>query len=96
MGRTVRPTLDSEGDGALICQCVGATNGAAKHLQQHYSGRPKEWTTEVWRAVHQFPSGGAGLANRMDTYVNGKFSNQIDLKDDIRLGTVGMPDTVGY
>ena len=43
--------------------------------------RPEEWIAGVWRAIYQFPSGGAGLAIRMDTYVDGKFLHQIDPKD---------------
>ena len=41
----------------------------------------EEWTAGVWRAVYQFPSEGAGLANRMDTHVDGKFSHHVDSKD---------------
>ena len=43
--------------------------------------RPQLWTSEIWRDVYNFPSGGAGLANRMDTYVDGKFTPTVDLKD---------------
>ena len=42
---------------------------------------PEEWTVEVWRAVYQFSSNGAGLANQMDTYVDGKFLHIVDPKD---------------
>ena len=31
--------------------------------------------------VYQFPSGGASLANRMDTYVDSKFLHTLDPKD---------------
>ena len=31
--------------------------------------------------MYKFSSGGAGLANQMDTYVNGKFAHQVDPKD---------------
>ena len=43
--------------------------------------RPKEWTAGVWRAVYQFLSRGSDLANRMDTYVDGKFLHQVDPKN---------------
>ena len=42
---------------------------------------PEEWSAGVWRVVYQFPSEGAGLANRMDTYVDGKFLHYVDSKD---------------
>ena len=42
---------------------------------------PEDWTVGVWRVVYQFSSGGAGLANWMDTYGDGKFLHQVDPKD---------------
>ena len=35
--------------------------------------RPQLWTAELWRDTYEFPSGGAGLANRMDDYIEGRF-----------------------
>ena len=45
--------------------------------------RPKEWTAGVWREVYNFgpASGGNGLANRTDLYIEGKFRNEADPKD---------------
>ena len=35
-----------------------------------------------WREVYGFPEGGASLAHRTDTYVDGKFAHAVDPKDD--------------
>ena len=35
----------------------------------------------MWRAIYWFPNGGAGLANQMDTYVDGKFAHLVDPKN---------------
>ena len=43
--------------------------------------RPQLWTAELWRESYGFPSGGAGLANRMDGYIEGRFIHQVDPKD---------------
>ena len=43
--------------------------------------RPEDWTARVWRAVYQFLSGGSGLANQTNTYVEGKFLYEVDPKD---------------
>ena len=39
------------------------------------------WTAELWRETYDFPSGRAGLANRMDGYIEGRFIHQVDPKD---------------
>ena len=36
--------------------------------------------------VYEFPSGGAGLANRMDSYIEGRFMHQVDPKDGYAVG----------
>ena len=41
----------------------------------------EEWTAGVWKEVYGFPTGGSGMATRIDTYSNGKFLHVIDLKD---------------
>ena len=43
--------------------------------------QPEDWTAGVWRAVYQSPSVGSGLANRTETYVEGKFLHKADPKD---------------
>ena len=43
--------------------------------------RPEEWTAGVWREVYNFLSGGGGMANRTDKYVEGKFLHKVDPKD---------------
>ena len=43
--------------------------------------RPEEWTSGVWREVYNFASGGGGMANRTDLYIEGKFRNEADPKD---------------
>ena len=43
--------------------------------------QPEEWTAGVWREVYDFGSGGNGLANRTDLYIEGKFRNEADPKD---------------
>ena len=43
--------------------------------------RPEEWTAGVWREVYEFASGGGGMANRTDLYIEGKFRNEADPKD---------------
>ena len=43
--------------------------------------RPEEWTTGVWREIYDFTSGGGGMANRNDLYIEGKFRNEADPKD---------------
>ena len=43
--------------------------------------RLEEWTAGVWREVYNFLSDGAGLASRMDTFVDGKFLHMVDPKD---------------
>ena len=35
----------------------------------------------VWREVYNFPSSGVILASRIDTFVDGKLSHMVDLKD---------------
>ena len=42
----------------------------------------QQWTSELWREMYNFPSGRTGLANWMDTYVDGKFTHQVDPKDN--------------
>ena len=43
--------------------------------------RPQLWTTELWRDIYNFPSGRAGLSNRMEGYIKGRFIHQVDPKD---------------
>ena len=43
--------------------------------------QPEEWTAGVWREVYNFLSGGGGLANRTEKYVEGKFLHKVDPKD---------------
>ena len=43
--------------------------------------RPEDWTACVWREVYDFQSGGSGLANRTNLYIEGKFRNDADPKD---------------
>ena len=43
--------------------------------------RPQLWTAELWRQTYDFPSVGAGLANQMDSYIEGRFIHQVDPKD---------------
>ena len=43
--------------------------------------RPEEWIAGVWREVYNFQPGGCGLANRTNLYIEGKFRNDVDLKD---------------
>ena len=43
--------------------------------------RPQQWTPELWRGVYNFLKGRAGLANRMDSYIDNKFTHRIDPKD---------------
>ena len=47
---------------------------------------PQLWTAELWRETYEFLSGGAGLANRMDGYIEGRFIHQVDLKDGYVVG----------
>ena len=48
--------------------------------------RPQLWTAELWRETYGFLSGGAGLANRMDGYIEGWFMHQVDPKDGYAVG----------
>ena len=48
--------------------------------------RPQIWTADLWRDTYNFPSGGAGLFNRMDGYVKGRFMHQGDPKDGYSVG----------
>ena len=43
---------------------------------------PQLWTSDLWREVYGFLRDGAGLANRMDGYIEGHFMHQVDSKDD--------------
>ena len=43
--------------------------------------RPQLWTADLWRDVYNFPEGGAGLANRMDGYIESWFIHEVDPKD---------------
>ena len=43
--------------------------------------QPQLWTAELWTETYGFPSGGAGLANRMDGYIEGRFIHQVGPKD---------------
>ena len=43
--------------------------------------RPQQWTSKIWREVYSFPSSGACLANRTDTFVDDKFTHMVDPKD---------------
>ena len=43
--------------------------------------QPEDWTAEIWRAVYQFPTGGSGLVNRTEKYIEGKFLHDVDPKD---------------
>ena len=42
---------------------------------------PYLWTSDLWRDVYHFSEGGAGLATRMDSYIEGRFVHQVDPKD---------------
>ena len=44
--------------------------------------RPQLWIANLWRDVYHFPEGWAGLANRMDSYIEGRFVHQVDPKDN--------------
>ena len=44
------------------------------------------WTAKLWRDTYDFPSVGAGLANRMDSYIEGWFMHQVDPKDGYAIG----------
>ena len=48
--------------------------------------RPQLWTTELWRDTYNFPSGSAGLSNRMEGYIEGRFIHQVDPKDGYSVG----------
>ena len=48
--------------------------------------RPQLWTADLWREIYEFPSGGAGLANRLDSYIGGRFIHQVDPKDGYAVG----------
>ena len=48
--------------------------------------RPQLWTAELWRDTYEFPSGGAGLANRTDGYIKGRFMHHVDPKDGYARG----------
>ena len=39
------------------------------------------WTSNLWKDIYHFQEGGAGLANRMDNYIEGRFVYQVDPKD---------------
>ena len=43
--------------------------------------QPEEWTAGVWREVYDFLTGGGGMANQTDQYIEGKFHNDTDPKD---------------
>ena len=58
-----------------------ADDGVAQHLRRDNLRLVQLWTSKIWRDVYNFPSRGAGLANRMDTYVDGKFTHVVDPKD---------------
>ena len=48
--------------------------------------RPQLWTAELWRNTYDFPSGGAGLSNRMEGYIEGRFIHHVDPKDGYSVG----------
>ena len=48
--------------------------------------RPQIWTAELWRDTYNFSSGGAGLSNWMDGYIEGRFIHQVDPKDGYAVG----------
>ena len=48
--------------------------------------RPQMWTAELWRDTYDFPSGGAGLSNWMEGYIEGRFMHQVDPKDGYSVG----------
>ena len=48
--------------------------------------RPQIWTAELWRDTYDFPSGGAGLSNWMDRYIEGRFVHQVVPKDGYAVG----------
>ena len=48
--------------------------------------RPQLWTADLWREVYGFPRGEAGLANRMNGYIEGRFMLQVDPKDSYVVG----------
>ena len=43
--------------------------------------QPMEWTFGVWKQVYWFPNSGSSMASRNNTYMDGKFSHIVDLKD---------------
>ena len=58
----------------LAIECPNVFDGTIRD-------RPQLWTSDLWRDVYHFPEGGAGLANRMDSYIEGRFVHQVDPKD---------------
>ena len=48
--------------------------------------RPQLWIANLWRETYVFLSGGVGLANRMDGYIEGHFMHQVDPKDGYAVG----------
>ena len=48
--------------------------------------RPQLWTADLWKETYEFWSGGAGLSNQMDGYIEGRFMHQVDPKDGYVVG----------
>ena len=47
---------------------------------------PQLWTADLWRDTYQFPRGGSGLSNRMESHHIGRFMHQVDPKDGYSMG----------
>ena len=47
---------------------------------------PQLWTADLWRETYEVPSGGVGLSNRMDGYIECRFMHQVDPKDGYAVG----------
>ena len=60
-------------------ECSNIFNGTIRD-------RPQMWTAKLWKDTYNFPSGEAGLSNRMDGYIEGCFVHQVDPKDGYVVG----------
>ena len=61
-------------------------DGRSNEFDNTLRGAHRLWTEELWRAVYGFRSGGAGMANRKDEFIRGKFQGAVNPKDGYAVG----------
>ena len=56
--------------------------GVPNHYNMTIRGQPETWSVEKWRETYGFDAGGEGLTSKIDKFIDGKFWNSVNSKDE--------------